>query len=530
MKKSLCELFVVQALLNLFIFLYILSFPNNAGVYEIPKSEIWPIITALILFLVSHSVEYFILKDFLKCKILKGVIYAIEFVFIDLLLVNLYDSSFTYISIISSLNILIVIVSFIIYYTWCKNKMKDTNDTLLPPMWFSFVSYLFYWMIVIIVPICGICLSVFLKILNIGARLAIFLLPSLVITFVLTLFLNMSWNNVVYNYETTLDYKNFDDQIKKYYERKLSLVTINYIRIFEVRYKSLLNYKQCEYILNNLLEVPESIDTGLLMYFDVILFTAISRGELGKYNKTISLLEQRITQGNQKERASLMSLKEKNVLLKELLCDHKANSEILKYYQMSNSNSSFLRLQKSFVLYFYYLINLEDEKANEFEKNIKEAKNLLPTFYELFTRLKNDAYIKEKSCGAVIYKIEDEQIYILLEKMNMGHISIPKGHMEEGEDEVQTAQREIKEETNIDAEIDISFREEIEYSPQPRVLKKVVFFISKFTGGELKAQEEELSDCYFVKDEEAIKELTYDSDKEVVKKALIFIKNKMKEE
>ena len=60
MKKSLLNVFVVQILLNLFIFLYIISFPNEQGIYDIPKSELWPIVTALILFLLSHFVEYLV--------------------------------------------------------------------------------------------------------------------------------------------------------------------------------------------------------------------------------------------------------------------------------------------------------------------------------------------------------------------------------------------------------------------------------------------------------------------------------------
>lgn len=530
MKKSLLNVFVVQILLNLFIFLYIISFPNEQGIYDIPKSELWPIVTALILFLLSHFVEYLVIKDFLKSKIVKGIVYLLEFIFIDLLLVYQYDSSFLMISIISSLNVLVVIVSILIYYTWCKNKTKETNDTLLPPLWFSFSSYALYWLIITFIPLIGICLSVFLKVLNIGTRLAIFLLPSIAISIILTMFLNMGWNNAVYQYETTLNYKEFDDRLKTFYGRKLSLATINYIRIFESRYKSLLNYKQSEYLLNNLLDMPSNINEGLLLYFDVKFFNAIIRGEVANYNKIMSLLDQRLKQANVKEIPALEAIKKKNTLLKELLLEHKTNEEILTYFTIDKSNSYFLRLQKSFVLYFYYLINLDEVKANDYENIFKEAKNSLPSFYEAYLNLKSETMIKEKSCGAVVYKIENNQVYVLLEKMKLGHISIPKGHMEEGEDEVQTAKREIKEETNIDAEIDISFREEITYSPKPRVLKKVVFFISEYKGGDLVAQEEEVSSCYFVLGSDALKELTYDSDKEIVKKALIHIQKKMEEE
>ena len=56
--------------------------------------------------------------------------------------------------------------------------------------------------------------------------------------------------------------------------------------------------------------------------------------------------------------------------------------------------------------------------------------------------------VKEKSCGAVIYKVENGKVYYLLLKMNYGHTSLCKGHQEEGESDEETAIREIKEETS----------------------------------------------------------------------------------
>jgi bis(5'-nucleosidyl)-tetraphosphatase len=59
------------------------------------------------------------------------------------------------------------------------------------------------------------------------------------------------------------------------------------------------------------------------------------------------------------------------------------------------------------------------------------------------------------SCGAVVYKKEEEKTYILLVKQS-GPIpgwGIPKGHMEPGETYIKTAIREVKEETGIDIKI-----------------------------------------------------------------------------
>ena len=71
----------------------------------------------------------------------------------------------------------------------------------------------------------------------------------------------------------------------------------------------------------------------------------------------------------------------------------------------------------------------------------------------------------EKSCGAVVYKAVSDVTLFLIEHMALGHTSLPKGHMEEGETEEETAVREIKEETNLDVVLDTRFRHTISYSP-----------------------------------------------------------------
>ena len=127
---------------------------------------------------------------------------------------------------------------------------------------------------------------------------------------------------------------------------------------------------------------------------------------------------------------------------------------------------------------------------------------------------------QEKSCGIVVF----DQDKVLLIKHNGGHISFPKGHVEEGETEKETALREVKEETGIEAEIisDKTFMNT--YSPKEGYMKDVYYFVGKKVGGELKPQLEEVSICDFFEIEDAKNTLTYDIDRRILRDAIKIFK------
>ena len=133
---------------------------------------------------------------------------------------------------------------------------------------------------------------------------------------------------------------------------------------------------------------------------------------------------------------------------------------------------------------------------------------------------------KEKSCGAIVYRYSAGDLYILMIQMNVGHWSFPKGHVEENETEVQTAKREIKEETNIDVLIDAGFREVTTYSPVHDVIKDVVYFVATPISNDLHRQEEEVTDVKWIHYEDALNIVTYESDRNILANAISYIKKK----
>lgn len=123
---------------------------------------------------------------------------------------------------------------------------------------------------------------------------------------------------------------------------------------------------------------------------------------------------------------------------------------------------------------------------------------------------------KEKSCGAVVYKRTEGELVFLLERMVQGHVSLPKGHVEGAETEEETARREIREETGLEAALDTSFRHVINYSPAPGVSKDVVFFLAEALPGKEINQESEVAGLEWLPLDAALAALTFDSDRETL--------------
>lgn len=96
---------------------------------------------------------------------------------------------------------------------------------------------------------------------------------------------------------------------------------------------------------------------------------------------------------------------------------------------------------------------------------------------------------KEKSAGAVI--INDKKVLLL--HYSSGHWDFPKGHIEKGETELETAKREVKEETGLDIkdfEI-ISISDDLRYIETDGKQYVTIGIKAKFSQGEPKVMEPE---------------------------------------
>lgn len=101
-----------------------------------------------------------------------------------------------------------------------------------------------------------------------------------------------------------------------------------------------------------------------------------------------------------------------------------------------------------------------------------------------------------------------------------GHRSFPKGHVEAGETEHQTAIREVEEETAVRIRITSDFCEKVYYSPMPGVQKEVVYFLSVTDQKSVHPHDGEIADVEWVPLENAERFLTHENDKIVLRSAL----------
>ena len=127
---------------------------------------------------------------------------------------------------------------------------------------------------------------------------------------------------------------------------------------------------------------------------------------------------------------------------------------------------------------------------------------------------------REKSCGALVLCREGGEWKMLLtQNRNGGHWAFPKGHVEAGETEKETAIREVLEETGVSIVINTDFRTETQYSPASGVIKDVVYFLCVVSSMETVRQEEEIDAICWMTLSQAEKRVTFERDKEIVREA-----------
>lgn len=129
-----------------------------------------------------------------------------------------------------------------------------------------------------------------------------------------------------------------------------------------------------------------------------------------------------------------------------------------------------------------------------------------------------------KSCGAIIYRKRFRRVeFLVIRHVNGGHWGFPKGHVDAGETEVETAKREIEEETGLHVGFRDGFYERIYYLTPKERRKEVVFFLSRVRRPRVRLRRSEIRDFRWLPYWETRELLTYENTKLVLDRANGFI-------
>ncbi len=127
----------------------------------------------------------------------------------------------------------------------------------------------------------------------------------------------------------------------------------------------------------------------------------------------------------------------------------------------------------------------------------------------------------EKSCGAVVFtKVSGKLRYLLISSLE-GIYGFPKGHVENGETETETALREVYEETGLKVRLLDGFRTTDEYPlpKKPDTVKQNVYFLGIFEDQAFTYQREELSGSWLLDYETARERFQFEGHKRILKEA-----------
>ncbi len=126
----------------------------------------------------------------------------------------------------------------------------------------------------------------------------------------------------------------------------------------------------------------------------------------------------------------------------------------------------------------------------------------------------------ESSCGAIVYRIiNGETRFLLIKNKRSANWGFPKGHIERGENEKETAYREVLEEAGIRIRFLPDFRFRSEYSIQGRIEKQVVIFLATTDDTTTTIQKEEIEEYLWLKFDKAMNSLKFPNDKQMLRKA-----------
>jgi len=126
---------------------------------------------------------------------------------------------------------------------------------------------------------------------------------------------------------------------------------------------------------------------------------------------------------------------------------------------------------------------------------------------------------KEYSFGIIPLRFEDGKWEALLVQLHAGHWSFPKGHAEKEEKPIQTAERELFEETGLQVKRyvnDSMHQETYIFKHQDILIKKEVGYFTALVEGEVIVQEEEIKNWQWLSLVDCLRVLSFRENKKMI--------------
>ncbi len=136
-----------------------------------------------------------------------------------------------------------------------------------------------------------------------------------------------------------------------------------------------------------------------------------------------------------------------------------------------------------------------------------------------------------ESSGGVVYRFRDGKFDIALCGRNYPPIwGLPKGTPESDETQLETALREVQEETGLEVE-EQKFIDSIEYwfvraQDGARCHKMVHFYLMTAVGGDMSLHDHEFDVVKWLPLDEALDSLTYENEVKIVQKGISLVEEK----
>ena len=131
--------------------------------------------------------------------------------------------------------------------------------------------------------------------------------------------------------------------------------------------------------------------------------------------------------------------------------------------------------------------------------------------------------LREFSAGGVVVRRFRGRPFLVAVRLKGGTVlALPKGHIDPGENAAQAAEREVREEAGVVAELDEKLGD-VRYWYQrdgQRVLKVVSFFMFRYRSGRVADHDDEVESAEWLPLEDAPRLLSYRGEREMAELAL----------